>query len=220
MKASRALLFDFNGVIIDDEEQHREALTEVLDGYGIALSRERYYDEFLGFDDRGCFRHAFKVAGLDLKPGEVARAIAQKTAAYSRALETGMKLVPGAVDFIEQTWRSGIQMAVVSGALRREIEMVLKQCQILDLFDAIVAAEDVTACKPSPEGYLYGLDLLGAESDGSIAIEDSRPGIEAALQAGVRVTALTTSYPAGELARAALVWDDFSGHSPDELPWN
>ncbi len=214
-----ALLLDFNGVIINDEEQHRVALTSALESYGIPLTTAEYYRNYLGFDDRECFRHAFRTAGVELDRDRLVEAIGRKGAAYEAAIAEQMDLVPGATAFIEAASREGLAIAIVSAARRSEIEYVLNSAGVLDLVDAIVAAEDVTSCKPSPEGYLYGLDLLRADPADAVAVEDSIPGMQAARAAGLRVAMLATSHPREELAMADLVWDDFAGHHPSELPW-
>ncbi len=215
-----ALLLDFNGVIINDEEQHREALTATLAGLGISLPREEYYATYLGWDDRECFRHAFRVAGLPAGRQEVGAAVDRKAAAYRALVSARMELVPGAVHFVEQASRLGLAIGIVSAATREEIEFVLRAAGIHDLVDAVVAAEDVSSCKPSPEGYLYGLDLLRADPDAAFAVEDSIPGVQAARAAGLRVAALTTSHPATDLSGADPVWQDFTGRSPADLPWD
>jgi len=214
-----ALLLDFNGVIINDEEQHRVALTSALESYGIPLTTAEYYRDYLGFDDRECFRHAFRRAGVEFDRDRLVEAIGRKGAAYEAAIAEQMDLVPGATAFIEAASREGLAIAIVSAARRSEIEYVLNAAGVLDLVDAIVAAEDVTSCKPSPEGYLYGLDLLRADPADAVAVEDSIPGMQAARAAGLRVAMLATSHPREELAMADLVWDDFAGHHPSELPW-
>ncbi|MCL4867305.1 MAG: HAD family phosphatase [Gemmatimonadales bacterium] len=214
-----ALLLDFNGVIINDEEQHRVALTSALESYGIPLTTAEYYRNYLGFDDRECFRHAFRTAGVELDRDRLVEAIGRKGAAYEAAIAEQLDLVPGATAFIEAASREGLAIAIVSAARRSEIEYVLNSAGVLDLVDAIVAAEDVTSCKPSPEGYLYGLDLLRADPADAVAVEDSIPGMQAARAAGLRVAMLATSHPREELAMADLVWDDFAGHHPSELPW-
>lgn len=214
-----ALLLDFNGVIINDEEQHRVALTSALESYGIPLTTAEYYRDYLGFDDRECFRHAFRRAGVEFDRDRLVEAIGRKGAAYEAAIAEQMDLVPGATAFIEAASHEGLAIAIVSAARRSEIKYVLNAAGVLDLVDAIVAAEDVTSCKPSPEGYLYGLDLLRADPADAVAVEDSIPGMQAARAAGLRVAMLATSHPREELAMADLVWDDFAGHHPSELPW-
>src|SRR5512134_2262445 len=99
---SSAILFDFNGVIIDDEPQHCDALIATLAEYGVELDRDRYYREYLGFDDRECFRFTFDRLGRPLDERGLAEAIERKNAHYERALRASMRLVPGAADFVEE----------------------------------------------------------------------------------------------------------------------
>jgi phosphoglycolate phosphatase/beta-phosphoglucomutase len=214
-----AILFDFNGVIINDEPQHCQALIETLAGYGYPLDREGYYRDYLGFDDRECFRFSFARMGRPLTATLLHEAIERKAALYQRAVRASMELVPGAAEFVTAAAAEGLRLGVVSGALRREIELVLNEAGLRQHFACIVAAEDVTACKPNPQGFRAGLAALGLRNGECVAIEDSLPGLQAARAAGLRCAMLATSHPAGELAAADLVWDDFAGHQPRDLPW-
>ncbi len=216
----RAILFDFNGVIVDDEPQHCEALIETLATYGYDLDRDRYYREYLGFDDRECFRYSFRQMGLSTESARIQEAIARKAERYERAIRASMQLVPGSADFIRAAAASGLRLAVVSGALRREIDLVLDEADLAGYFELIVAAEDVSACKPNPEGYLLASRALGLPGERYVVIEDSLPGLQAAHQAGLRCAMVSTSHPAHELAGADLVWPSLEGRHPDDLPWS
>ena len=130
-----------------------------------------------------------------------------------------MRLVPGAVDFIEAAALDGHQLAIVSGALRREIELVLELAGLGPHFADIVSAEDVSACKPDPQGYRQALEALAIPAQRCVVVEDSLPGLAAARAAGLRCAMLTTSHPEDALADADVVWPDFVGREPDELPW-
>jgi beta-phosphoglucomutase-like phosphatase (HAD superfamily) len=149
---STGILFDFNGVIVDDEPQHCEALIATLAEYGHPLDRDSYYRDYLGFDDRECFRFTFARGGEPVDEGRLQEAIERKSAHYERAIRDSMQLVPGVADFIEEAALDGHQLAVVSGALRREIELVLTLARLRPHFAEIGAAEDVAACKPDPQG--------------------------------------------------------------------
>jgi sugar-phosphatase len=127
--------------------------------------------------------------------------------------------VPGALEFVRAAARDGYRLAVVSGALRREVELVLREAGLGTYFNVIVAAEDVRACKPDPEGYLRAREQLGVLPEQCVVIEDSLPGLAAARAAGMRCVMVATSHPAAELAAADLVWPDLSGRHPRELPW-
>ena len=91
---TEALLFDYNGVITDDEEQHRASFVELLRESGIALSRDEYYAEYLGCDDRTGFVHAFRRAGKPLEPGALEALVSRKSQAYARLTGTAPALVP------------------------------------------------------------------------------------------------------------------------------
>jgi beta-phosphoglucomutase len=213
------ILFDFNGVIIDDESQHCDALVATLAEYGFDLSRDSYYQEYLGFDDRECFRFTFERMGLPRDDGALQQAVARKHSVYEQAIRTSMRLVPGAVEFVENAALEGFQLAIVSGALRREIELILDLIGLRPHFAEIVAAEDVNACKPDPAGYNRAREMLDLPARRCVVIEDSLPGLQAARAAGLRCAMLTTSHPETACSDADLIWPDFVGHEAAELPW-
>ena len=214
------ILFDFNGVIVDDETQHCNALMATLEEYGYALDQETYYREYLGFDDRECFRFTFARMGLPQDDATIAEAVVRKHAAYQQTVGASMRLVPGADEFVENAALDGFQLAIVSGALRREIELALELTGLRPHFAHIIAAEDVPACKPHPGGYTRARELLELEARRCVVIEDSLPGLQAARAAGLRCAMLTTSHPEHACREADLVWRDFVGHEAAELPWD
>jgi len=213
------ILFDFNGVIIDDEPQHCDALIATLAEYGYSLDRETYYRDYLGFDDRECFRFTFARDGETVEESRLLEAIERKNHHYEGAIRAGMRLVPGAVDFVEAAALDGHQLAIVSGALRREIALVLGLSGLAAHFAEIVAAEDVSACKPDPQGFNRAREALGVAAARCVVVEDSLPGLAAARAAGLRCAMLSTSYAEDSLAGGDVVWRDFVGRAPDELPW-
>jgi beta-phosphoglucomutase len=213
------ILFDFNGVIVDDEAQHCEALIATLAERGYTLSREAYYREYLGLDDRECFRSTFARLGLPHDDVTVRQAVARKHALYQEALRRSMQLVPGVVDFIEGAALDGFQLAIVSGALRSEIDLILNESGLRPHFAEIIAAEDVAVCKPDPSGYNRAREMLELAPRRCVVLEDSLPGLRAARAAGMRCAMLATSHPEDACRDADLVWRDFVGHEAAELPW-
>src|SRR5207249_2048074 len=148
-----AVLFDFNGVIADDEEQHRAALGAVLGEAGLSLTREQYYSDFLGFDDRSCLIEAFVRAGKSLSAMRLERLLAEKSRVYQRLIDRSLALVPGTAAFVPRA-AERFRLGVVSAALRREVDLVLDRAGLRRHFDVLVAAEDVGRGKPDPAGYL------------------------------------------------------------------
>jgi len=215
-----AILFDFNGVIIDDEPQHCEALIATLAEYGYPLDRETYYREYLGFDDRECFRFTFARGGDGVEPGRLAEAIERKNEHYFQAIGADMRLVPGAAEFVAAAADEGHCLAIVSGALRREIELVLELAGLRRHFGQIVSAEDVSACKPDPQGFNRAREALGLAAGRCVVVEDSLPGLAAARAAGLRCAMLTTSHAEDALTASDVVWRNFIGRSPRDLPWS
>jgi len=215
-----ALLFDFNGVIVDDEEQHRLSFGAVLAEAGIALTREQYYADYLGFDDHACFVAAFARAGVPLSRARARALVAEKARRYAELTAASLPLVPGVAPFVERAAQE-FRLGLVSGALRREVARGLERAALTHYFGVVVAAEDVPACKPDPAGYLAARAALAGrgslDTARCVVIEDALPGLAAARAAGMRCAMLATSYPPAALEGADLVWRSFVGHDPGEL---
>jgi HAD superfamily hydrolase (TIGR01509 family) len=206
----KAIIFDFNGVIVDDEPLHLELFRRVLEEEGLSLSNEEYHEKYLGYDDRGAFTAALADQGHTADQTYIQSLIERKARYYLDAINERMLLFPGVVELVRRMAEK-FPLAIASGALRHEIELVLTRGELRDCFRVIVASEDVSACKPEPEGYVKALALLNETTQRSIepaaclVIEDSVAGIEAARRAGMRCLAVTNSYTAAELTAADAV---------------
>lgn len=209
-----AVIFDCDGVIADTEPLHLRAFREVLAPLGITISDAEYGERYLGFDDRGVFTEVLAAHGRPPAPAEVARLIAEKARRFRGVLEAEARIYPGVVDFVRSL--AEVPLAVASGALRAEVEIVLRRAGVRDAFTAIVAAEDVRAGKPDPEGFCVALGALRECADTIVpetclVVEDSLAGVEAARRAGMRCLAVTNSYPAAALGAADLVVSSLEG---------
>jgi len=219
---TEAVLFDFNGVLVDDEAQHCDALQKVLADEGIALSREDYYAHYLGLDDRTGFVEAYRRNQRTLTTELLKILVSKKSHVYLKLVATSLRMVPGATEFVHDAAKR-YRLGIVSGALRREIDHVLSQTGFADRFEVIVAADDVSMSKPNPASYLAAHKLFSrttpVATGGCVVIEDSLPGLAAARAAGMPCVMLATSHPARTLEGrgAARVWDSFLGHSASEL---
>jgi HAD superfamily hydrolase (TIGR01509 family) len=192
----RAVLFDFNGVLIDDEPLHLELLLRVLGEEGVAIDREWARTAFLGHDDRSCLAFAAEHAGAVVAPERTARLVARKAAYYREEItRTGYAVVPGAAAALARLDDAGIVLGVVTGALRHEVEGALAAAGARDRLRIVVAAEDVRRGKPDPEGYLAAIAALAREPALAdrlihpheiVAVEDSPAGLAAAATAGLR----------------------------------
>jgi beta-phosphoglucomutase len=209
----QAIFFDFDGVIADSEPLHLQAYQSVLARDGITLSREDYYERYLGYDDSGMFEALAKDRGLAIDANTIGRWINSKSAIVESLLSSAGVLFPGAVDCIKMC-AAHVPLAVSSGALEPEIDLVLRHAGLRDCFKAISSASDGVRGKPAPDLYLLAIAKLRvttvAEPRFCIAIEDSHWGLEAARAAGLRCVAVTHTYPATALSGADLIVDRLS----------
>lgn len=216
----KAILFDFNGIIADDEPLHLALFQKVLGEENIPLSREDYYGKnYLGMDDRDCFEAVLKAHGRDPGEDELKRLIERKARAYQESSTSHLRVFPGAAELVHRA-AERYPLAIVSGALRPEIEMILAQAGLRSRFRVIVSAEDVREGKPSPEGFRKALREINAQSPSPgagiqavecLVIEDSPFGIAGARAAGMRCLAVTNSYPAERLKDADLTVSSLEG---------
>jgi len=223
----RAVLFDFNGVLVDDEPIHLELFQRVLGEEGVELRAKDYYRYYLGLDDRGCFAAVLGAADRPAGPAAIARLIARKAAYYrERIRRDGYPFFPGAAELVREAAGRGWVLGVVSGALRDEVEGALRQAGLRDAFKLLVTAEDVAEGKPDPEGYRLAVEGLNARPPlpsrlvhphEVLAVEDSPAGLEAAAAAGLAAVAVANTYPASELAGAGEVLDSLQGVGTDLL---
>lgn len=220
----QAVIFDFNGVIIDDEPLHLALLRRVLGEVGLPLAEEDYAAQYLGRTDRACFALALREAGRARQADDAAfveQLIARKAELYGRAIGERASFFPG-VQELARRLAEKFPLAVASGALRDEIETVLRRGGIRDCFQAIIAAEDVAHGKPDPEGFLKALAALNAQRATAIhpgaclVIEDSVAGVAAAGRAGMRCLAVTNSYRAEALRGADWIVRSLLDCAPED----
>ena len=203
----RAVIFDFNGIIVDDEPIHFELFQRVFAEEGIDLSKEAYYARYLGFDDRGAFSFGFDEHKRPLSHEKLTELIDRKAVYYQDAIRNHVAIFPGAKELVADL-ANNLPLAVASGALRHEIVTILTTAGLIRYFKAIVSAEDVEQGKPEPDIFLKALATLNGQNGTAIqasecvVIEDSKEGIKGARRAGMKCLAVTNSHPA-ELLREA-----------------
>jgi beta-phosphoglucomutase len=200
----KVVLFDFNGVILDDESIHEQLIQDVMLSENVRITPEEFQKFCLGRSDRACFQDLFGARGRVLTQDALSKLLLQKTTVYQQhlqALET-LPLFEGIQPLVQAFQDNQIKLGIVSGALRAEIEWVLEQAQLRDAFELIVAAEDITSSKPSPEGYNKAIALfnqrypdLNLLSKDCLALEDSFPGLAAAHAAQIPVVGVAHMYP-------------------------
>ena len=206
----KAIFFDFNGVIIDDETIQMKAYREILSGHEVPVTEELYFGA-LGMDDRTFVQSMFAHAQKPLSDPLLSDVLSAKTDLHRQMIEDELPLFPGVLTFLKAAARE-FQLGLVSMANLVEVSYVFQRANLTPLFSIVITAEDASVCKPAPDCYLTGLrklnefrqrerslPLLASEC---LAIEDSPPGIQSARAAGMRTLGVTNTV-ADEALRAA-----------------
>ena len=207
----QAVIFDFDGVIADSEPLHFEGLRRTLEEIQIDLTEADYYANYLGFDDRGCILEALRVNQRPASSTLTESLMAKKATAYLASIKDHLVIFPGVKEFVEEA-AATCPIAIASGALRAEIELVLEHIGLRKAFSHITSAEDVRHGKPHPEPFLHALAGLNRHRTGAVlsptsclVIEDSRPGIRAAKSAGMKVLAVANTHTVQDLHEADAI---------------
>lgn len=218
----KAFIFDCDGVIADTEPMHMACMQRLFGEEGIELTERDYFDHYLALDDRGCFIKAFSQRGIALNDEKLKDLIHRKSTYIEPVMRERLRLFPGVKDFIARA-SAKYPLAIASGALRNEIELVLSFGDISGFFRVIVSAEDVPRSKPYPDPFLRACALVSEAERQSIqpgnclVFEDSIHGVRAARDAGMKCVAITNSYPREKLDSAEMVIDSFTDLRVDTL---
>ena len=209
----RALIFDFDGVVADSEPAHLAILQQVLGELGIFLSQEEYYADYLGYDDRGCFTAALTAHGRPVDDRTIQSLVVRKSRAYLDYIRHHLVIFPGVRQFVSEV-APRYPLAIASGALRQEIDMILEVAGLRSAFAHITSAEDVRHGKPAPDPFVHALADLNQEvrpargpllPPDCLVIEDSIPGIRSAHAAGMKVLAVANTHSIEELREAEAI---------------
>jgi beta-phosphoglucomutase len=204
----RAVIFDFDGVIVNSEPLHFYAFHQILHDEKIELTEAEYYRELIGFDDRGALRHLLTVRNVAFEPKDLLRLMARKSRVMMELIrERKYTALPGIPEFVRGLWRH-YPLGICSGALREEIEAMLEGVSLRDCFGVIVAAEDVTIGKPDPQGYLLCAKMMSEKMATALSpadflvVEDAPSVIKSVKAAGFPTLGVATSHSLESLAVA------------------
>jgi HAD superfamily hydrolase (TIGR01509 family) len=208
----KAVLFDFNGVIINDESLHQELINEILLQENLRPDESAYRELCLGRSDRICLQDIFSHRGRILSDEYILKLVKQKSQAYQQRLAEiePLPIYPQLPDFLAQLQQEKLLIGIVTGALRAEVELVLERSDIAQYFSVIIAGDDISQSKPQPDGYLLAVERFNQQNPDlqlqpadCLAIEDTPVGIEAAKRAGMQVVGIANTYPLHMLQRQA-----------------
>ena len=210
----KALLLDFNGVIIDDESIQLQAYREILKNEGIEITDEDYYSS-LGMDDKTFVQAAFDRADKTPETNKILEITQAKTNRWREIVSNEVPLFPGMENFVRKMSKE-FTLGVVSMAKREEIDHILERVGLLDCFAIVVSAENVTNCKPDPECYREGFRLIDSARTAQghlpmihgdcVVIEDSPPGVAAGKSADLPVLGVMNTVGENALRKAGADW--------------
>lgn len=223
----KAVLMDWNGVVIDDEQVQCDAYREVMKPHGVELTNEMYYER-MGMNDRVFVASVFEAAGMNADEATIDEVVAGKTEKWRESVQKNVPLFEGVENFIAKT-ANEMELGIVSMAKREEIDLILDLAGLGKYFSVILSAEDISTYKPDPACYREGfrqIDLsrvakghLPMVHADCLVIEDSPAGVKAGKAADLPVLAVANTVSADELraAGADSVAKDLNDWFPDSL---
>ena len=205
----KALIFDVDGTLAETEELHRQAYNETFAAAGLDWhwSRDDYHWLHRTTGGKERMRHFRDTLGADTPSvAEIADIYARKTARYGALVAGGqLHLRDGVRELIAAAKSAGLRLGVATTTGNPNVDALCRACWGLpaaEIFDAVVAGDDVPNKKPAPDAYVRVLELLDIPAQAAVAFEDSRNGLLSALGAGLRVVVTPSMYTGDE---------DFSG---------
>jgi beta-phosphoglucomutase len=191
-----AVIFDMDGVLIDSNPFHLRVWTEFLTRHGVHFDPDKLGAQIFGQRDDKALRMFF---GADLSEGQSVRWSEELEHNFRETFRHHARPLPGAAELIRDCHGQGIQMAVASSAMKKNVDFVVDALELRGYFRAVVSGDEVSHPKPDPEIYLDAAAHLGAEPSRVVAFEDSPIGIEAVVRAGMKCVAIASTFPIEEL---------------------
>ena len=176
----KAVIFDFDGVIVDSEKIHKQTFMEVL---SIDVPENRWYNEFAGTGSRSIFERLLQENSMDGDPDELVKKRRELFNQYLGRLEP----IAGLRDFLKLLRKKNIKIAIVSGGHSSYIRPLLEMLGISEYFDYIVSADDTKFRKPDPRVFLLASQRFELRPGECLVIEDSYSGCQGARDAGMRL---------------------------------
>jgi beta-phosphoglucomutase len=207
MKELKGMIFDMDGVVVDNHKYHYLAWTEFCRRHDFPLTREIYRDRFNGKTNVDIFRIIFD----DVTETQIKKYADEKEGLYQEHYRPHMRPLTGLVDFLDYLKQSGFKTALGTSAPPQNVSFILDGLDLRDYFEVIVDGSQVERGKPDPQIYQRCVEKLGLASEECVVFEDSLAGLEAGEGAGCLIIGVATSHTAAELApKTKLIMPDFS----------
>lgn len=175
----RGIIFDMDGTLADTMPSHYEAWSVILERYGLEMSEDRFY-ALGGWPTERVADLLIGESGRQLDAQQIS---VEKESLFAESLHLVQPIEHTTA--VARKHRGSIPLAVATGATRDICELILKQLEIRDWFDAVVCADEVERHKPNPDVFLEAARRLGVAPEHCVVYEDTDPGLEAARRAGM-----------------------------------
>ncbi len=202
-----AVLFDMDGVLVDNMAYHKDAWFEFCRRYGFYMTDEEFTNFVSGRVSKEVLEYLFK---KPLSPEEVQQYTEEKEEIYRRIYRPYITPTKGLVEFLQALKAKDVVIAVGTSAPASNIDFTLVTTGLKAYFDKIVDASFVKKGKPDPEIYLKAAELLQVLPQHCVVVEDSLLGIQAGIRAGMKVIGITTTHTKAELTGPHLVINSFT----------
>ena len=212
----RAFIFDMDGTLVDNMRFHTEAWGKMLEENGVRMNAHDFLVKTAGKTNREILPGVFG----EISDERILALGERKESLYRELFLPVRRPLAGVVEFLEESKRLGIKMAVATAAPVGNMEFILDGLDLRRFFDAITTADDIVNGKPDPEIFLRSAERLGVTPENCIVFEDAVGGFEAAHRAGMKSIGIATVNSIEDILKFASVVEahaDFSGLSPQDL---
>jgi HAD superfamily hydrolase (TIGR01509 family) len=196
------VLWDMDGVITDSGEAHYISWKNALDRHGIPISKEFFHKTF-GMNNRGILSLLFDRRATEQEVDTIG---GLKEELFRQDIRGTLELLPGVADWLRRFKESGVRQAVASSAPQENIDAIVAELGIGDMFQQLVSGAKLSG-KPDPATFLLAADRLGFAPGDCLVIEDATVGVEAARRGGMKCVAVCTTHPKDDLQEADIVVD-------------
>lgn len=203
---SKAVIFDLDGTLLDNNSYHRESWVEYLKSIGRYISEEEFNKNINGRTNKDVVEYIY---GKNKSDVEITKHTLEKEALYRKIYKPFIKPVNGLIDFLEILKNKNIPMAIATSGIQPNIDFMFENIPIKRYFKAVINSSHITKGKPDPEIYLKVASLLNVPPKNCLVFEDAVVGIKSAKAAGMKVIAVATTQPKEELAGADMIVDDY-----------
>lgn len=210
MKNEVAVIFDMDGVICDTNPYHSLAWKAFLDKYNIASSEVEFIAHMYGKSNSYILKHFFK---REITGEEFDRMEFEKEALFREIYDAHVTPIAGLLAFIEDLKRNGVKTGIATSAPYLNMELILSKLPLREQMESLLASEDVSSHKPSPEVYLKSAQNLGVPPERCVVFEDSFSGVAAGKAAGAKVVGVLSTYKKEELPVCDAYIVDYQGIS-------